>query len=119
MLLSILFSASVYAQPPQVVKADASLKSNQLFDIAVTIRHSDTGWEHYASEWVVEDGEGKEIAKRTLYHPHVNEQPFTRSIRDVLIPADANKITIKAKCNKGHESQPYVLIDKKTQAEGS
>ena len=114
-LLSLILSNSVYAQPPLIVKAEASLKPNQLFDIAVTIRHPDTGWDHYASEWIVVDGDGKEIAKRTLYHPHVNEQPFTRNIRDVLIPADANNIIIKAICSKGHESKPYILINKEEQ----
>ncbi len=112
-LVSILFSASVYAQPPVVLKAEANVKTNQLFDIAVTIRHPDSGWDHYANEWIVVSGDGKEIAKRTLYHPHVNEQPFTRYVRDVVIPKDVTKVTITAKCNKGHESIPYVLIDKK------
>ncbi len=32
-LLSLMLSTSVYAQPPQVVKAEASLKTNQLFDV--------------------------------------------------------------------------------------
>ena len=112
-LLSLLFSAAAYAQPPLILKAEANLKTNQLFDIAVTIRHPDSGWDHYANEWIVLGDDGKEIAKRTLYHPHVNEQPFTRYVRDVVIPADVNKVTITAKCNKGHESQPYTLIDKK------
>jgi hypothetical protein len=110
--LTLLFSASVYAQPPMILKAEASVKTNQLFDIAVTIRHPDSGWDHYAKEWVVIDGEGNEIAKRTLYHPHVHEQPFTRYVRDVVIPADTNKVSVKAKCNNGHESKLYVLIDK-------
>lgn len=111
-LLSLMLSTSVYAQPPQVVKAEASLKTNQLFDVSVTIRHPDTGWDHYANEWIVLDGDGKEIAKRTLYHPHVNEQPFTRYVRDIVIPADVSKVTITAKCNKGHDSKPYVLMGK-------
>jgi hypothetical protein len=112
-LLSMLLSASVYAQPPVVLKAEATVKANQLFDIAVTIRHPDSGWDHYANEWIVMSGDGKEIAKRTLYHPHVKEQPFTRYVRDVVIPKDVNKVTITAKCNQGHESILYALIDKK------
>jgi hypothetical protein len=111
-LSSLLLSTSVYAQPPLILKAEVNLKTNQLFDIAVTIRHPDTGWDHYVNEWVVNADDGKEIAKRTLYHPHVNEQPFTRYLRDALIPTDAKKVTIIAKCNKGHESKPYILINK-------
>ncbi|MDW3095186.1 MAG: hypothetical protein R8G33_05910 [Gammaproteobacteria bacterium] len=115
LLLLLVMSASAYAHPPQILKAEAKVKTNQLFNIAVTIRHADTGWDHYANEWVVIANDGKEIAKRTLYHPHVNEQPFTRNLSDVSLPIDASKITIKAKCNKGHESNSYVLIDKKDQ----
>ncbi len=115
LLLLLMMSASAYAHPPQILKAEAKVKTNQLFNIAVTIRHADTGWDHYASEWVVIADDETEIAKRTLYHPHVNEQPFTRSLTDVSLPVDASKITIKAKCNKGHESKPYILIDKKSQ----
>ena len=110
--LLLLVSGPVYSQPPSILKAEAQLKTNQIFNIAVTLRHPDTGWDHYASEWIVIADE-EEIAKRTLYHPHVNEQPFTRSLRDVLIPADVSKVVIKAKCNQGHDSKPYVLIDKK------
>ena len=113
MLLLSMLTVSAFAQPPLILKAEANVKSNQLFNITVTIRHPDTGWDHYASEWVVIADDEKEIAKRTLYHPHVNEQPFTRSLADVLLPTEANKITIKAICSKGHESKPYVLIDKK------
>ena len=110
--LFLLFSASVSAQSLMILNAHANLKTNQLYDIEVTIRHPDTGWDHYANEWIVVADDGKEIAKRTLYHPHVDEQPFTRYARDVVITADANKITITAKCNKGHESKPFVLMDK-------
>ncbi len=108
----MFFSSTVLAQPPLIVKAEAISKSNQLHDIAVTIRHSDTGWDHYANEWVVIVDDEHELAKRTLYHPHVNEQPFKRFVRDVLIPADAKSIKIYAQCNKGHKSVAYVLINK-------
>lgn len=114
----ILFSAlllvsSAYAHPPQIIKAEAYAKPNQLFDIAVTVKHADTGWDHYANQWVIiSDGE-TQLAKRTLYHPHVNEQPFTRYSRDVLMPVDAKRITIHATCNQGGESSAYILLNRK------
>ena len=109
-LLLIFFCIDVGAQPPEIVKAEAIVQSNQLFDIAVTIKHPDTGWDHYASEWVVIVDDEKEVAKRTLYHPHVKEQPFTRYLRDVQIPQDATSIKVYAKCNQGHKSTPYILF---------
>ncbi|WP_455196821.1 hypothetical protein, partial [Kaarinaea lacus] len=52
----------------------------------VTLKHGDTGWDHYADAWRVVTEDGKELGTRTLYHPHVDEQPFTRSLGDVTIP---------------------------------
>ncbi len=58
-LLSLLLSAPLYAQPLLILEAQAKLKTNQLFDIAVTIRHSDDGWDHYVNQWIIVEGEGK------------------------------------------------------------
>ena len=55
----------------------------------VTLKHNDTGWEHYADAWRIVDEEGKEIGKRVLYHPHEYEQPFTRSLSGVKLDEDA------------------------------
>ena len=63
----------------------------------VTLKHGDTGWEHYANEWTVVAPDGSILGTRTLLHPHVNEQPFTRSLSGVKIPADIKQITIRAK----------------------
>ncbi len=56
------------------------------FDIAVTLRHADSGWDHYANRWEIIAPDGHVLAVRTLLHPHVDEQPFTRSLRGVKIP---------------------------------
>ena len=112
LLLLLMMGLPIWAQPPVIVKAEAMLKSNQLFDIAVTLRHPDTGWDHYASEWVIIADDEIEIAKRTLYHPHVNEQPFTRYVRDINIPTDLKSLKIYAQCNKGHKSNAFNLLTK-------
>ena len=39
------------------------------------------------------------IATRTLHHPHVDEQPFTRSLSGVKIPEDVEQILVR-----GHDS---------------
>ena len=62
----------------------------------VTLAHGDTGWDHYADRWRVVDGEGNILGERVLYHPHVEEQPFTRSLRGVRIPADTGVVHIEA-----------------------
>ena len=55
----------------------------------VTLKHADTGWKHYADAWRVVDEQGKELGKRVLYHPHVHEQPFTRSLSGVKLKEDS------------------------------
>lgn len=66
------------------------------FDIDVTLRHADTGWDHYANRWEVIGPDGRVLATRVLYHPHVNEQPFTRSLSDVKIPGEFTWVRVRA-----------------------
>lgn len=62
----------------------------------VTLKHADTGWKHYADAWRVVTKDGKDLGTRTLFHPHVEEQPFTRSLADVKIPSDVSEVFIEA-----------------------
>lgn len=66
------------------------------WNASVTLRHADTGWEHYADAWRVVDEQGNVIKQRVLYHPHVNEQPFTRSLQGIEIPTDVGVVYIEA-----------------------
>ena len=68
------------------------------FDLDVTLRHADSGWDHYANRWEVLAPDGRIIATRILAHPHVNEQPFTRGLSGVRIPAEFTWIRVR-----GHE----------------
>ncbi len=67
--------------------------------VSVTLSHPDTGWDHYADGWEVLDAEGNSLGIRELAHPHVTEQPFTRSLSGVMIPEGATAIYIRARCN--------------------
>ena len=62
----------------------------------VTLKHADTGWKHYADGWRIVDKDGKEFGYRKLWHPHVDEQPFTRSLANVLIPKDVSVVYVEA-----------------------
>jgi hypothetical protein len=65
------------------------------FDLAVTLRHADSGWDHYANRWEVLGPEGQVIATRVLAHPHVHEQPFTRGLSAVRIPGEFSWIRVR------------------------
>lgn len=62
----------------------------------VTVRHDDTGWEHYADRFEVLAPDGTVLGTRILHHPHVEEQPFTRSLTRVMVPADLKQVRIRA-----------------------
>ena len=65
------------------------------WQVDVTLRHDDSGWEHYADAWRVVGEDGAVLGTRTLYHPHVTEQPFTRG-HSVAIPAGRRKVFVEA-----------------------
>ena len=58
-----------------------------------------TGWDDYADGWRVEAPDGTILGNRELLHPHANEQPFTRSLSGVVIPADLEEIQIRTRTN--------------------
>jgi hypothetical protein len=83
-----------------VVGAQAYAGSGNRFRIDVTVKHADTGWKHYADRWDILDPSGKVLGVRKLLHPHVGEQPFTRSLSGVTIPAGVKFVLIRAHDSK-------------------
>lgn len=53
----------------------ARLQADGTWVFEVTVKHEDTGWEHYADLWEVLTPDGEVLATRELAHPHVKEQP--------------------------------------------
>lgn len=95
-LFALCLATSAQAGPPQVAKVSATeLSGNWRFD--VTIAHDDEGWDHYADAWRVLDMNGKQLAIRELAHPHENEQPFTRSLSGIVIPAGTTQVQVQAR----------------------
>lgn len=76
--------------------------------VRVTLRHADTGWNHYADAWHLVDARGHELAKRVLWHPHVEEQPFTRAQSGVRLPAGLKVLYVEGH-DKGHGWSPQRL----------
>jgi len=101
LLLSILIGPTlVWAPTTRADKADVLAAKIECTGgsctISATVQHADTGWDHYADAWRVLTPDGKEIGKRVLYHPHEDEQPFTRSLGAVKIPAGIDHVLIEA-----------------------
>lgn len=90
------FCAASFAGEADVIKVDVKKSKNNVYDFTVTVAHKDTGWKHYANKWEVTGEDGVVFGTRTLYHPHVNEQPFTRQLSGVEISADVKSVTVRA-----------------------
>jgi hypothetical protein len=67
------------------------------FRVGVTVRSGDTGWEKYADAWEVRAVDGTVLGTRVLAHPHVDEQPFTRSLGGVVIPDGVTEVVVAAR----------------------
>ena len=91
-----LQAAAAAAGEADVVAAKADCVATRC-RFAVTVRHADEGWAHYANAWQVLTADGEVLATRTLRHPHVDEQPFTRSLGPVTIPLEIDRVRIRAR----------------------
>lgn len=94
---SVSLAGTARADPPRIVDVQTSSYGGETrFD--VTLAHPDTGWDHYADGWRVLDMDGNELGLRVLFHPHVDEQPFTRSLGGIKIPAGVKQVQIQSRC---------------------
>jgi hypothetical protein len=94
----IVMMGPAQADPAQIVAATAQASGDR-WQFDVTLAHGDTGWDDYADGWRVELADGTILGTRILVHPHVDEQPFTRSLRDVAIPGTTDIVHIRAATN--------------------
>lgn len=95
--IAALFLSTVpaWANEVSILQADFAQR-NGAWDIAVTLKHADSGWDHYADAWRVVDEHGKVFGTRTLVHPHEDEQPFTRDLSGVAIPVNQQVVYVEA-----------------------
>lgn len=100
----------------QVRRVEMEENGDGSWDFSVTVRHADSGWDHYANLWqVLDDETGEVLGERPLAHPHSNEQPFTRSLRNVSIPDSVESVRVRARCNKHGFEGAQVRIPLDTQ----
>ena len=105
-----MLSGSIPAFAGATRIVDVKVECNSSCTISVTLQHADTGWDHYANQWDVMTLDGVVLGTRVLYHPHVNEQPFTRSLSGVKIPAGTRSVKIRAKDSvHGYSAEEYTV----------
>jgi hypothetical protein len=95
-IVLLLASGGAQAGEADVVDVRVSRSGDDTWRFDVMVRHADTGWDHYADAFEVVAPDGTVLGTRTLVHPHVAEQPFTRSLAGVAIPAGIAQVTVRA-----------------------
>jgi len=111
-LFAIIFflSYATHAGDVEVVNVEMQ-KTGSNWRANVTLRHDDSGWEHYADAWRVVSDDGKVYGTRTLFHPHENEQPFTRSLGNIEIPSGTTIVYVEAHDKVHGWSKQKVKVD--------
>ena len=99
----LLLVNGLHAETADVLNVTTQQADDKTWTFNVTVKHADTGWKDYANGWnvVLPDGTILKLNKedkftRTLWHPHVKEQPFTRSQHGLIIPDDIKEVVVKA-----------------------
>jgi hypothetical protein len=110
MVVMLGISTPVFAGDPEIVGV-AVEKTGMTWRMDVTIRHDDTGWDHYADGWEVLDAAGNRLGYRKLMHPHVAEQPFTRSLSSLVVPDGTREVFVRARCSKKGWSDERVRVE--------
>ncbi len=87
-----------WAGTADVVDAQAACSGHEEFvcQFTVTVQHADEGSGHFADRWEVLSLDGTVLQTRNLHHPHVKEQPFTRSVSGVHISPLTKQVRIRA-----------------------
>ena len=100
MVLSAVISVpSAVADKARVLKATVTANVGNSYTFSVTVAHADSGWKHYGDKFEVLAADGTVLETRILYDPHVDEQPFTRGLGNVQIPAGIAQVIVRASDN--------------------
>lgn len=110
-LLALTAPDVVTADDVKILAADFRSLDSHRWSVSVTLKHGDTGWDHYADRWRVVDDEGNVLGDRVLFHPHVEEQPFTRGLGSVQIPEGTTTVRIEAHDKVHGWSRNPLLVD--------
>ena len=109
--LVLALSHSSKANDINILAAAIIHQSHGEYLVNVKLEHHDTGWQHYADEWRLVDNEGNILGTRVLQHPHVHEQPFTRSLSNVKLSSELQAVFIEAHDKVHGWTKSRLMID--------
>jgi hypothetical protein len=96
-LLLVLAASFAHAGDADVVEVKVRRSAPGIYDFDITVRSVDKGWDYYADAFEVLAPDGKLLGQRILLHPHETEQPFTRELYGVRVPAGIAEVVVRAR----------------------
>jgi hypothetical protein len=104
LIACLLLAQGALAGEADVVDVKVRRSSAGTYDFDITVKSVDKGWDYYADAFEVLGPDGRVLGRRILLHPHETEQPFTRDLYGVSIPAGVTQVTVRARHKpKGYE----------------
>ena len=99
MLAAVAASSIVFpavAGKPQALNARiVELGDKSSYHFEVTVAHIGSSWDHYLDRWEVICPGGKVLGARVLFHPHLGEESFFRTLHGVIIPEGVKHVIIR------------------------
>ena len=97
---------------PNVVEVKVQAHGANHFNFDVTISSPYDSEQRYADAFRILSVDGQAYGERRLLHDHATEQPFTRDLYGVTIPAEIRVVVVQARDQKygyGGKTQSVVL----------
>jgi hypothetical protein len=96
--LPIAHSADAASQKhPDVIAAKVQPRGANKFDFDVTVSSPYDTPQRYADAFRVMSKDGTVYGERVLLHDHATEQPFTRDLYGVNVPAGVRSMVVQAR----------------------
>ena len=109
--VSLMLASPAVAGDADVIAVRTRQSAPRVFDFDVTVRSKDTGWDRYADMMQAVAPDGTVLGTRVLDHPHDDEQPFTRDLYGIRVPAGVAEITIRARFKpSGFNGEVYKFV---------
>ena len=86
-----------FQKHPDVVAAKVRASGPGRFDFDVTVSSPYDTPGRYADGFRVSTADGAVLGERKLLHDHADEQPFTRDLYGIVVPAGVKRVVVQAR----------------------
>ncbi len=90
-------STAALQQFPDIIDVAVSAQSDGTYTFEVSVSSPYDSAEQYADAWRIRGPDGSVYGTRELLHDHASEQPFTRTLSGVTIPADVPSVEVQGR----------------------